>query len=126
MSLASRERSPLPLLNTPIDARPPLFGYELSFFGRPELNPWRPAFDIQLAAELAEREDEEDEHDEDGIPRRLVQRGIPPAQVPALGHRLLSGVHALAADLIAETAGRDRFLAVTPSDLYHAAETFAR
>ena len=43
-----------------------------------------------------------------------------------MDHRLLSVVHALAADLVAETAGRDRFLTVTPADLYRAAETFAR
>ena len=116
MSIASRERSPPPLLNAPLDDRPPLFEHEPPFFGRPELNPWNPAFDNQLAADLAEREDADEEQDEDGIPRRRVQRGAPPAHFPALGHRLLPAVHALTANLAAETAGRDRFLTVTPAD----------
>ena len=34
--------------------------------------------------------------------------------------------HALNAELTAETAGRDRFHTIAPTDLYHAAETFAR
>ena len=52
--------------------------------------------------------------------------GIPPAQVPLLDFRLIPVVRALTADLTAETAGRDRFQTVTPTDLFDAAETFAR
>ena len=92
----------------------PMYENDPPFFGRAELNPWHPAFDNQPAADLYEHEEEEEEQDEDGIPRRRVQRGIPPAQIPALGHRLWSVVHALTAELIAETAGRGRFQTVTP------------
>ena len=38
----------------------------------------------------------------------------------------MPAVRALAADLTTETAGRDRFQTVTPTDLFDAAETFAR
>ena len=125
MSISSRERSPPPLLSRPLDDRPLMFGHEPPFCGRAELNPWHPAVGNQLAAELAERDEEGEEQDDGGIPRRRAQRGIPPAQVPALGPRLLPAVQALTDDLTAETAGRDRFQTITPAYLRHAAETFA-
>ena len=103
-----------------------MFEYEPPLFGRPELNPWHPAFDNRLAADLAEREEVDEGQDEGGIPRRRVQRGIPPAHGPVLDIRLMPVVRELAAELAAETAGRDRFQTVTHADLYRAAETFAR
>ena len=125
MSIASRERNPMPPPNAPLEEHPPLFEHEPPFFGRPELNRWHPAFDTQLAAELAEHE-EEGEQDEGGLPRSRVHMGIPPAQVRPLDFRLMSAVRALNADLTAETAGRDRLQTATPTDLFGAAETFAR
>ena len=103
-----------------------MFEYEPPLFGRPELNPWHPAFDNRLAADLAEREEVDEGQDEGGIPRRRVQRGIPPAHGPVLDIRLMPVVRELAAELAAETAGRDRFQAAAPADLYHAAGTFVR
>ena len=57
---------------------------------------------------------------------RRVQRGMRHAPVPNLDARLRRVADALAAELIREIAGRDRFRAVTPDGLYRTAETFAR
>ena len=60
MSIASRERPGVDRV-LPADPRAaglPLFDDEPPFVGRPELNPWRPAFDTQLVAELDDFEGE--------------------------------------------------------------------
>ena len=57
---------------------------------------------------------------------RRVQRGMQPAPAPVLERRLRPVVDVLAAELIQDTAGRDRFQSVTPDDLYRSAEIFVR
>ena len=126
MSIASRNRAPPPMIRSVGELSDPLREDEPPFIGREELNTWRPDFDNQLANDLAEHEDGEGELEEDGIPRRRVLWGIPPAHVPSLGHRHLPAAHSLTAELITETAGRDRFQTVTPSGFLNAAETFPR
>ena len=102
------------------------FDLDPPFLCRGDLNRWRPAFDIQLANDVAEHEEGEDDMEEAGMHRRRVLRGIPPVHVPALDQRLTSAANALADELVRETAGRGRFRSVTPADLMHAAETLRR
>ena len=126
MSIASLGRNPLLRLPAaPIDERPPMIDTEPPLQGRPELDPWHPAFDTQLAADLADFEDEA-ELDEGVSPRYRVRVGIPPALVPPLDHQLMPMLHALTAELLDEISGRGRFQTVTPADLSDAAETFVR
>ena len=57
---------------------------------------------------------------------RVERDGEWAAQIPLLDVRLRPLVGALDAYSVRETSGRDRFLTITPSDLYFPAEIFAR
>ena len=124
--LPSENREPLPSddprADIPCDEDPPIIG-------RQDLNPWRPAFVYQLFGEGAESPggvDDDEEIDVPPIPLRRARRGMQLAPAPRLGVRIIPAAGALSAELTQETAGRDRFLIVTPSDLYRYDETFAR
>ena len=88
-----------------------------------------PACDYQLFGDGSESPGGVGDDEElDGPPTPLspAHRGMQLAPVPHLDVRPLPLADALAAELMRETAGRDRFLTVTPADLYHSAETFVR
>ena len=88
MSIASLERPPMRRLPAAPDGdeRPPLLEEEPPFAGRAELNPWHPAFDVQLAADMDEFEDGEDLDEGIFSPRRAPV-GIMPDRVPLLAQR---------------------------------------
>ena len=105
-----------------VDEEPP-------FIGRQDRDIWTPAFGYRLFAKGSEAPGGvEDDEESDGPPNapRRAQRGMQLAPFPRLEVRLLHSAGALAAEMMQETAGRGRFLMVTPADLYHSAETFDR
>ena len=125
MSIASRGRSP-PFERPDEEIPADLFDLDHPFFGREDPNTRHPAFDVQMSNDGADHIGADDDLEEDDIPRRRVLRGIPPSHVPSLDQRRRPVAHALTAELIQETAGRDRFRTVTPSGLMRAADTFVR
>ena len=123
MSIPSRPRPPLPLERAADELSDALFYSDPPFFGREELNPWRPAFDSQLSTDVEDQDGAEDDFEYEDISRRRVLRGIPPAPVPVLAQRLRPVVDSLSAELARETDGLGRFQTVTPVDSIRAAET---
>ena len=104
MSIASRERPGVSrvLPDDPPAAGLPLFDDEPPFVCRPELNPWRPAFDTQLVAELDDFEGAQEDGLELGgnIPTPPPDAtGIVLARAPALDPRHFPLVHSLAAEI---------------------------
>ena len=128
MSIASRPR-PGVVRVPPADppaAVLPLFDDEPPFLGRPELNPWHPAFDSQLVADLDDFEENEDgqELDENTFPPPADAAGVVLARAPALDPRHFPLVHSLSAEIFEEISGRERFLTVSRDDIHDAAATF--
>ena len=128
MSIASREQP----LNRNLPAavgdenRLPLFGDEPPFAGRPELNHWHPAFDLQLVADLDDFEEGQDELGENNSPPPQGAAWNLLARAPVLDPRHMPLVRSLSAEISEEISGRGRFLTVSPDDIIDAATIYIR